>query len=55
VIAEDIKWQDKVNYESPGLHGESYVAGQSEPSEWGPMAPATAVFLPSPTPTPVMN
>lgn len=52
MIAEDIKWQDAPNYESTGLHGERYLAGQSDPSERGPVAPATAVFfLPVPSPS----
>lgn len=33
MIAKDIKRQDKPNFESPGLHGERYLAGQSDPSE----------------------
>lgn len=48
--AEGIKWQHSLDYEGAGLRGERHLVGHSDPSDQGPVAPATAVFfLPVPS------
>lgn len=55
MIAEEIKWQDKLNYDRPGLRGQSYLAGQSDRPDELPVVLPDFFFLPVLSPPPAVN